>query len=922
MEASLTCAVCLSLFEEPVTLPVCSHNFCRPCVIEYLSQAQGTVEPPSATAAAASRPARRAHDHPQETGQASGLAPRHGDSVTVSCPLCRKLNPLPSDGGAAALPVNTTLAEVVKLFKATLPAKASQEATPEEASSALAPQLAVLGVPCKKHPGRSLQLYCRRCLRGACGQCVSEEHHGIFHSVNLFDTVYQEEKLAFFSNLKKIRDIYENMIKEIPVSPNSAGVVMLNEEEIIKIEFDKVYNALEVRKKQLLEDVEVQKKRKLKESLIWNRMKDVHKKTIENVLNDCEKLLNEYNPQRFLEVACSLNQRMKTQLDLMQIACSHGNQSECKQVQMDTTDIVNDILALNLTAVDLDVVKADIPSRDVEHSISASPGSKLEVKENVQKTTYEMRYNYYMKHQVCLDELQAQISPQNENFPLLKCLSSKSATSRFVPSCLSAKAKNKKKIATLQRPCFSESGVSNPLGFTFNAEAMNFNFCSSNNKLNLQRVNQSQNDAKETSQSAVSNSCQNTTKLLQPHVVTLSSEDLISSTVFPKVSESAAVSVAAVNPCISGAVSGHSASPFIFGPSGNLGTTPSSKKSSVMFEKEKVAFSTLSLVRSESQDCNINNINVYNSTNGFLTVATTVSTISPKSGTAVSGNPFLSTFPANSESDSCQTTTVSSSSEQKSFSYLIADQKILQGNKAVCFRKQNNEGNSWVTYSAIDSNKHLIYSSNDAFSMACTTSSFTASHMIDTSEKQPIPDSVSSKNDCSTNGIHLLPLKRGNKNCGDTLISIKPLKKIECATEKSKVKPEDKNVTVQRSVPSKKDVAAYKELKDIRNCSSLASINKCPKAKTCSVLVPQQNVAHDLTVNSTSDSVKLTEMENSLEIFPPAVEDHKVFSSVLDGASCTVNSDSDVEDLSQASNVSDSSSTSEYFSVTEDQISC
>lgn len=48
---------------------------------------------------------------------------------------------------------------------------------------------------------------------------------------------------------------------------------------------------------------------------------------------------------------------MKTQLDLMQIACSHETQSECKQVQMDTTDIVNDILALSLTAVNLDIAK-------------------------------------------------------------------------------------------------------------------------------------------------------------------------------------------------------------------------------------------------------------------------------------------------------------------------------------------------------------------------------------------------------------------------------------------------------------------------------------------------------------------------------------------------------------------------------------
>lgn len=77
---------------------------------------------------------------------------------------------------------------------------------------------------------------------------------------------------------------------------------MRNEEEVIKTEFEKICNALETRKQQLLEDLKSQKERKEKECQVWKRMKEVHRRTIENVLNDCETLVDECDPQRFLEV--------------------------------------------------------------------------------------------------------------------------------------------------------------------------------------------------------------------------------------------------------------------------------------------------------------------------------------------------------------------------------------------------------------------------------------------------------------------------------------------------------------------------------------------------------------------------------------------------------------------------------------------
>lgn len=185
MEASLTCAVCLSLLEEPVTLPLCSHNFCRGCVLECLASAE----------AARLRQLQRSPGQARLGRGAPGPGP--GPSCArVPCPLCRKLCLLPR-GGVAALPVNTTLAEVVKLYRsgAAGAAAAGQAALgPKPGSDVLS--LQAFGGSCQKHPNRPVQLYCRMCRQAGCGQCVSEEHQGIFHSVNLIDTVYQEEKVS------------------------------------------------------------------------------------------------------------------------------------------------------------------------------------------------------------------------------------------------------------------------------------------------------------------------------------------------------------------------------------------------------------------------------------------------------------------------------------------------------------------------------------------------------------------------------------------------------------------------------------------------------------------------------------------------------------------------------------------------------
>ncbi|XP_058276752.1 uncharacterized protein LOC120753253 [Hirundo rustica] len=459
MEASLTCAVCLSLLEEPVTLPLCSHNFCRGCVLECLASAE----------AARLRQLQRSPGQARLGRGAPGPGPGPGpSSARVPCPLCRKLCLLPR-GGVAALPVNTTLAEVVKLYRA----------------GAAGAATAAFGGSCQKHPSRPVQLYCRMCRQAGCGQCVSEEHQGIFHSVNLIDTVYQEEKLTFFSTLKQMRMINEKLVNEISKQPNDADMMLKNDVEIIELKFGEIFKTLEMKKQQLLEDVEDQRGKKEKEFQIWKKMKETHKKTIENFLKDCEKLVHECDPQCFLEVACGLNARMKTQLDVMNIASSWEKPPVYMPKKIDIKSVVNEILALELTPVDAGNVQ-ELPYEGNESSTlfkdtlkqwqdqknapstflpvagqDEADGSRIptrfmsisEMSEFRNMSHEELRYKYYMDLQKLPNVFKTQNFPANKKYKFVTAEASKHKSSGTSLTSSPTKANNtdKIKMGALQR---------------------------------------------------------------------------------------------------------------------------------------------------------------------------------------------------------------------------------------------------------------------------------------------------------------------------------------------------------------------------------------------------------------------------------------------------------------------------------------
>ncbi|XP_063776491.1 E3 ubiquitin-protein ligase TRIM65-like isoform X2 [Pseudophryne corroboree] len=293
MEASLTCAVCLGVFRQPVTLPLCSHNFCKGCVRQCATPQSGSVYVQSCS------------------------APPNFTAVT--CPLCRKVSSLP--GGLAALPVNTTLAEVVRLMSLSDEAKKKQtEAGAEEVDMFSS---GVRAGYCPEHPEMRLELFCRGCAEPCCGKCVSLKHRGFFHSVNLLDVVLQEEKDILQKNTN-----------------------------VVTAAFDKVQEALDLKKRQLLDFIQETQSKSIKWSEVRKQMRVHHMKKVGSLLPECEKLVDVSEPKTFLQAACDLNEKMKSILDLIEstnVNCEDWLKSEHKCINVET--VLEAISALEVTTL-------------------------------------------------------------------------------------------------------------------------------------------------------------------------------------------------------------------------------------------------------------------------------------------------------------------------------------------------------------------------------------------------------------------------------------------------------------------------------------------------------------------------------------------------------------------------------------------
>ncbi|XP_075005481.1 uncharacterized protein LOC142081954 isoform X2 [Calonectris borealis] len=964
MEASLTCAVCLSLFEEPVTLPLCSHNFCRDCVLECLASAEA---------------ARLQQQRGQGQARLSRGGPGPGAGAAgarVSCPLCRKLCPLPR-GGAAALPVNTTLAEVVKLYRSgTAGAAKAGEAEQGQGPGLLSPL--ALGGTCQKHPSRLVQLYCRMCRQAGCGQCVSEEHQGIFHSVNLIDTVYQEEKLTFFSNLKKMRIVNEKLMNEISSQPNDTDMVLNNDAEIIALEFGEIFKTLEMKKRQLLEDVENQRSKKEKEFQIWKKMKETHKKTVENFLKDCEKLVHECDPQRFLEVACGLNTRMKTQLDLMNIASSYEKPPEYTQKKMDIKPVVNEILALKLMPVNVGIVK-DLPSGGNENStkntLFKNNIKQWQHQKNTPKTFLELRYKYYMERQKLTNEFKTRTLPANKKYKFVtaEALKDRSSGTPFVSSPTKANNTDKVKMGTLQRADgFERSffGTSN-----HSIPSTNMNFSETNGDLKLFHERSSQ----EVTTSALSESSKDLVikeKLpMQASAVIVSNEMDTNSSTSSSLKPAASVAVTVSNSeFLDVSAERLPASPFAFSACNNSLPRFTKDAGTFSFKKKdrKYVFPQFYLGKCDRADKTDNQDESKFRKHDPVT-KTTVSdaSTSPNLDLAESGKPDFSFPLGNSERDCFAGSGVSNSSKVSPLSSFFSQFEKPSDKNTLSHVRETPSAKETAEYDSQKSSvswEQKANASESITTVVCSTSETnTAAGVNIVSESPFLPSNCvfSFKNNCFQLPSPVFSFGSIVRNTSDSLTSSFLSGNGTEKTEKEKVKsPDTTPVNLGKPVSSECAEPASRHShpkcegssfhmnvsKKTESTEMLADSNSSCSQPLRSVVLPvkYENASSTQLITATNQEAKVkdeeseTVAENSCSCLrredePDSVQFQNAACPVpgtcngpsLGGSVLMVNeaggmpsdSDSDTEELSQTSVSTDTSSASEYFSVAEDKIS-
>ncbi|KAM6342059.1 tripartite motif-containing protein 3 [Podargus strigoides] len=127
----LVCGICLERFRTPKVLP-CLHTFCERCLQSHIP----------------------------------------AQSLTLSCPACRRSSILP-ERGVAALMDNSVIAALVERLQGDPEGDTPPDTPPNTGTPGTA-----TGQPlcCPNHEGKVLEFYCEGCETGVCGECRGGEH--------------------------------------------------------------------------------------------------------------------------------------------------------------------------------------------------------------------------------------------------------------------------------------------------------------------------------------------------------------------------------------------------------------------------------------------------------------------------------------------------------------------------------------------------------------------------------------------------------------------------------------------------------------------------------------------------------------------------------------------------------------------------
>lgn len=746
-----------------------------------------------------------------------------------------------------------------------------------------------------------------------------------------------------------MRIINEKLMNEVSSHPNDTDMVVNSEADIIALEFGEIFRTLEMKKQQLIEDLENQRSKKEKEFQIWKKMKETHKKTIENFLKDCEKLVHECDPQRFLEVACGLNARMKTQLDLMSIASSYEKPPEYTQKKMDIKPVVNEILALKLVPVNVDMAK-DLPSGGNQNSTkntikqwqdqknmpkmfipvagqeeALTDGGRIctrlmsisEMSAFQNMSHEELRYKYYMERQKLADEFKTQTLPANKKhkFVAAEALKDKSSGIPSVSLPTTANNTNGVNMGILQK----EGGFDELNFFGTGNHRIPYtatNFSEKNGNLSLVHERGSE----ETTTPALS---ENTKDLLmrekmpmQSSAVTVSNGVDTNSSILGGVAASVAVTVSN-SEFLDVSAERPSASPFAFGACSNSLPRVTKDAATFSFKKEasKYVFPKFYLGKCDREAKAVNQGGNKFGKHSSVT-KTTVSDASNSCNVELAENKKTCfSFPFDhSERDCSAVSGVSNSSKilpLSSFSNQSekpADQNTLSHMVENAFSPKKTVENDTLKPSV--SVEQKANASESITTAPCSTSETgIAAGVDDVSESSLLPSTCvfSFKNNCFQLPSPVFSFGSIVKNTTDSLTSssiflssngtekseqekMKPLDKTPLNLVKS-ASPECTETASRHSHPKDEGSFPMGSSKKIESAEILADSNSSCSPLLCSAVLPakDENASSDhLTITSTQQEVKVKDQGSIAEnnCSIPGRED-ELKSRMLQNAACS-----------------------------------
>lgn len=233
LREQLTCAVCIDDFVSPKQLE-CNHIFCEKCLVRLVNRG--------------------------ETGE-----------LTLTCPTCREISPVPGDAGVAGLRsafhINHLLEIRDTLSMICTPAAAVGKGEGNDACGLTASGNAVNpAMLCLEHV-EELKLFCSTCDVLICCQCAikgSKHHHCEYELVEKAFEAYERELTVLLDPMEKQLAIFNKALEEVECCRKEISSQQTSMVTSINHMIRKLQDILEVRRTQLVHDVQKIAGKKLK----------------------------------------------------------------------------------------------------------------------------------------------------------------------------------------------------------------------------------------------------------------------------------------------------------------------------------------------------------------------------------------------------------------------------------------------------------------------------------------------------------------------------------------------------------------------------------------------------------------------------------------------------------------------------------